>query len=75
MAITPSSRGETGRAQSLTRRYTLNQRTLGSTGIAVSEIGLGTEFLLGVPQQDVVRVAAEAIDSGINYVDMFWAHP
>ena len=53
----------------------LNQRTLGRTGIAVTEIGLGTEFLLGVPPQEAVRVVCEAIDCGINYVDMFWAHP
>ena len=53
----------------------MNQRTLGRTGIAVAEIGLGTEFLLGVAQQEVVRVVREAIDRGINYVDMFWAHP
>jgi len=57
------------------RRHALNQRTLGRTGIAVTEIGLGTEFLLGVPRDDVVSVVCEAIDHGINYVDMFWAHP
>ena len=53
----------------------MNRRTLGSTGISVSEIGLGTEFLLGVARHDVVGVVTEAIDRGINYVDMFWAHP
>jgi len=53
----------------------LNRRTLGRTGIAVAEIGLGTEFLLGVPRDEAVRVIREAVDRGINYVDMFWAHP
>ena len=52
----------------------MNQRTLGRTGITVTEVGLGTEFLLGVPRDNVVRVVREAIDRGINYVDMFWAH-
>jgi len=53
----------------------LNHRTLGRTGLSVSEIGLGTEFLLGLPQDDAVGVVREAIDRGINYVDMFWAQP
>jgi predicted aldo/keto reductase-like oxidoreductase len=53
----------------------LNQRTLGRTGLSVSEIGLGTEFLLGLPQHVVDSVIHEAIDQGINYVDMFWAQP
>jgi predicted aldo/keto reductase-like oxidoreductase len=53
----------------------LNHRTLGRTGLSVSEIGLGTEFLLGLPQEEAVGVIHEAIDRGINYVDMFWAHP
>jgi predicted aldo/keto reductase-like oxidoreductase len=51
----------------------LNHRTLGRTGLSVSEIGLGTEFLLGLPQEEVVGVIHEAIEQGINYVDMFWA--
>ena len=53
----------------------MNHRTLGRTGLSVSEIGLGTEFLLGLPQDDAVGVVREAIDRGINYVDMFWAQP
>jgi len=53
----------------------LNHRTLGRTGLSVSEIGLGTEFLLGLSQDDTVGVIREAIDRGINYVDMFWAQP
>jgi predicted aldo/keto reductase-like oxidoreductase len=53
----------------------LDHRTLGRTGLSVSEIGLGTEFLLGVPQEDAVGVVREAIDRGVNYVDMFWAQP
>ena len=53
----------------------MNHRTLGRTGLFVSEIGLGTEFLLGLPQDDAVGVVHEAIDRGINYVDMFWAQP
>jgi predicted aldo/keto reductase-like oxidoreductase len=50
-------------------------RTLGRTGLSVSEIGLGTEFLLGLPQDDAVAVIHAALDRGINYIDMFWAQP
>jgi predicted aldo/keto reductase-like oxidoreductase len=53
----------------------VNHRTLGRTGLSVSEIGLGTEFLLGLPEDEAVGVIHEAIDRGINYVDMFWAQP
>jgi len=53
----------------------VKHRTLGRTGLSVSEIGLGTEFLLGLSQDDAVGVIHEAIDRGINYIDMFWAQP
>jgi len=53
----------------------LTHRTLGRTGLSVSEIGLGTEFLLGLLQDEAVGVIHEAIDRGINYIDMFWAQP
>jgi predicted aldo/keto reductase-like oxidoreductase len=53
----------------------LNHRTLGRTGLSVSEIGLGTEFLLDAPAAEAVRVVRMAIDGGVNYGDMFWAHP
>lgn len=53
----------------------MNRRTLGRTGLSVSEIGLGTEFLLGLPRDDAVGVIHEAIDRGVNYIDMFWAQP
>ena len=53
----------------------MNHRTLGRTGLSVSEIGLGTEFLLGLSREAAVGVIREAIDRGINYVDMFWAQP
>ena len=53
----------------------MNHRMLGRTRLSVSEIGLGTEFLLGLPQDDAVAVIHAALDRGINYVDMFWAQP
>ncbi|MFC2105056.1 aldo/keto reductase [Candidatus Bipolaricaulota bacterium] len=53
----------------------MQYRTLGRTNLEVSEIGLGTEFLLGLEGKDAIGVVHEALESGINYVDMFWAHP
>lgn len=53
----------------------MKRRILGGTGVAVSEIGLGTEFLLGLSRTEIVRVIHESLDRGIDYVDMFWAHP
>lgn len=50
-------------------------RTLGRTGLTVSEIGLGTEFLLGLSEDDATGVIRAALDRGINYIDMFWAQP
>jgi predicted aldo/keto reductase-like oxidoreductase len=53
----------------------MHLRRLGRTGLSVSEIGLGTEFLLGIDKQQAIRVIHAAMDAGVNYVDMFWAHP
>jgi len=50
-------------------------RQLGRTQLKVSEIGLGTEFLLSVPSKDVEAVIDRAVDEGVNYIDMFWARP
>ena len=53
----------------------MNHRTLGRTGLMISEIGLGTEFLLGLSEDDATGVIRAALDRGINYIDMFWAQP
>ena len=45
-------------------------RTLGRTGLEVSEIGLGTEYLLRQPTKIVRSVIQEAIENGINYFDI-----
>ncbi len=45
-------------------------RTLGRTGLKVSEIGLGTEYLFRQPKQTVSSVISEAIKNGINYFDI-----
>lgn len=53
----------------------MRYRKLGRTGVEVSEIGLGTEYLKDVPREITVSVVHEAIDRGVNYIDMFYAHP
>jgi aryl-alcohol dehydrogenase-like predicted oxidoreductase len=49
----------------------MKYRHLGSTGVRVSEVSLGTGGQFGgrVDQEAVKRIVAAAIDSGINYVD------
>ena len=51
----------------------MQYRTLGRTGAQVSVIGLGAEHLVDKPQQVVNEVVAEALDHGVNYMDLFMA--
>jgi predicted aldo/keto reductase-like oxidoreductase len=48
----------------------MRMRKLGRTGIRVSEIGLGTEYLYKVPKKIVMAVIHEAISNKINYIDI-----
>ena len=50
-------------------------RKLGKTGLAVSVIGLGTEHLHGRPRDTVVSVVHEAIERGVNYIDLLFPFP
>ncbi|MHB0938842.1 MAG: aldo/keto reductase [Armatimonadota bacterium] len=52
----------------------MQYRMLGNTGIEVSVIGMGTEYLSG-PQEAVVSVVGEAIDAGVNYFDLLFSAP
>ncbi|MFX1311559.1 MAG: aldo/keto reductase [Promethearchaeota archaeon] len=45
-------------------------RELGRTGLKVSEIGLGTEYLYGQSRETVISVIKKAIKNGINYFDL-----
>lgn len=53
----------------------MQTRTLGRSGIKVSAISLGTEYLINLPQAHVDGVIHHAIERGINYFDLFWAQP
>lgn len=48
----------------------MKMRKLGRTGLLVSEIGLGTEYLYRLPKKTVFSVIQEAIKNEINYFDI-----
>ncbi len=50
-------------------------RKLGRTGADVGVIGLGAEYLEHEPEKTVVSVVHEAVDNGVNYIDLFLASP
>ena len=50
-------------------------RTLGRSGLRVGVIGLGAEHLEHAPTETVVSVVHEALDHGVNYIDLFMGSP
>jgi aryl-alcohol dehydrogenase-like predicted oxidoreductase len=53
----------------------MEYRKLGRTGLDVSAIGLGTEYLNGQSRETVVSVVREAVDRGVNYFDLVFSFP
>ena len=53
----------------------MNYRDLGNIGLAVSEIGLGGEWLTGLATEQVDRVIDAALAEGINCLDIFMPQP
>jgi uncharacterized protein len=53
----------------------MKYRALGRTGIEVSAISLGTEYLLDWPREHVTAVVEAALRCGVNYFDLFFANP
>lgn len=53
----------------------MNYRTLGRTGLTVSEIGLGSEAFVKQTAEDGVALVNAAIDAGVNYFDLFNPEP
>jgi predicted aldo/keto reductase-like oxidoreductase len=50
----------------------MKTRILGRTGVPVSTISMGTEYLINKPQAHVDAVIHTAIERGINYFDVFY---
>lgn len=54
----------------------MEYRKLGRTGLDVSAIGLGgAQYMEILPQKSVSAIVHEALDNGINYIDLFSANP
>lgn len=49
----------------------MEYRTLGRTGLRVSEIGLGGEWFNGLTAQESAAIIDAAQEKGINYIDIF----
>ena len=49
----------------------MEYRTLGRTGLRVSEIGLGGEWFNGLTAQQSAAIVDAAQEKGINYIDIF----
>ena len=50
-------------------------RKLGKTGLEVSAIGLGCEYVWFAEEKRVVELVHAALDAGINYIDIFVGTP
>ena len=52
----------------------MKYRKLGKTGIEVSEIGMGLEYLLDKEEQAVIDTIRAAVNGGTTYLDCHPAH-
>lgn len=53
----------------------MHYRTLGRTGLSVSEIGLGSEAFVEHTGEEGAALLSAAIDAGINYFDLYNPEP
>lgn len=53
----------------------MNYRTLGRTGVKVSEIGLGSEVFVNKEDTFAQEIINTAIDAGVNYFDLYNPEP
>ncbi len=53
----------------------MKYRKLGRTGVDVGIIGLGAEYLEHASRDTIASVVDEAVDNGVNYIDLFMASP
>lgn len=53
----------------------MQYRKLGKTGVDISAVSLGIEYIWHAPKETVREVVNEAIDHGVNYMDVFMGSP
>ena len=53
----------------------MRYRTLGRTGLLVSEIGLGCEGFNELPEEEGRALLRKAIEAGVNFIDMYSPNP
>ena len=53
----------------------MQYRTLGRTGVTVSEISLGCEHLQGKDYELIKQVIDAALNAGVNFLDVFMSEP
>ena len=53
----------------------MKYNALGKTGLLVSEVGLGCEFLQGKSEAVVREVLDAALAKGVNIIDVFMSEP
>lgn len=53
----------------------MKYRTLGKTGLKVSELSLGCEYVWHSTEKEVTDLVTAALDNGINYIDIFIGTP
>lgn len=53
----------------------MKYRMLGNTGILASEIGIGSEGFVGMPESEALAVIHAAIEQGVNYFDLYNPQP
>lgn len=53
----------------------MNYRTLGKTGLSISEIGIGTEYLVKSSKAEIREVVEAALEAGCNYFDVLFDNP
>ena len=53
----------------------MEYRRLGNTDILASEIGMGSEGFVGMPEADALALIDAAIAGGVNYFDLYNPQP
>jgi len=75
-SFTSTSTSYTLKSLKIVKRLLLMKcRTLGKTGIEVGIVSLGAEHLEHAPRDTVISVVDEALNNGVNYIDLFMASP